>query len=176
MNEIYYKKINDINVDNHIKDFLINKSEISIKAWSFLKEILKNYNIDINEKSIIFNKYNKPYLKEKNIYFNISHSKNLVAIIISNKDCGIDIQYIDLLKDINKLASKILSNKELENIKIRKNKNLYFYKQWSKKEAYYKCLGTGIKLSSLNNNIIKNVKTKVITVDNEKYCLSYCLS
>ena len=61
--------------------------EVSSKAWSYLISIFKQqFNIDISNNEILLNEYNKPYIKNLNYFFNISHSKNLVAIIISDKE------------------------------------------------------------------------------------------
>ena len=56
-----------------------------------LKEIYKketNKEIDINK--ITYNKYGKPYYKD--FYFNISYSKNYIAVATSSLEIGIDIE------------------------------------------------------------------------------------
>ena len=43
--------------------------------------------------SYVYSEYGKPYLRgEKNLYFNISHSKNYVVCAFSDREVGIDIQ------------------------------------------------------------------------------------
>ena len=79
-------------------------NEISLKAWSLLSKILlEDYNIKLSKEILKYNNFNKPYIKDNPIYFNISHSNKYIAIIICDKECGIDIEYVDYMRDIKKL-------------------------------------------------------------------------
>ena len=57
-----------------------------------LKDVLKN-ELNITNYELTFNKYNKAYLKNRNIYFNISHDKNTTVLVTSDKEIGVDIEY-----------------------------------------------------------------------------------
>lgn len=178
MYHIYVKTHQEIDIleNTFISKYTDSKmKEVSLKAWSYLYQILINdYNIDINDINIIYNDYNKPYLLNTNLYFNISHSYNIIAIIISDNECGIDIEYIDETKNIQKLISKISSKKELINYYKSQDKIKYFYEIWTKKEAYFKMMGTGIQLKELSSEIdLQLVKTQIIYNKNQRYCLSY---
>lgn len=176
MAEIKIININDIEINDKIYTIFKGKEKnlISFKAWSFLYNILKKYNIDLLQENIIYNEYGKPFLESKKLYFNISHSKNLIAIIISDKDCAIDIQYVNETKNHDKNIHNILSESEIIEYKNSDNKNNYFYMLWTKKEAVLKYCGTGINLKQLKKiNNYNNVKTKLIAQDREKYYISY---
>lgn len=180
MYHIYIKNYQEINLiaNTFISKYNDSKmKEISLKAWSYLYQILINdYNININDINIIYNEYNKPYLLNNNLYFNISHSYNIIAIIISDKECGIDIEYIDESRNIDKVIPKIFSESQLFQYQNTNDKITYFYETWTKKEAYFKMLGTGIKLNELNDEIdLQNVNTKIIQDNKQKYCLSYII-
>lgn len=177
MKQVHIKNINDINIiqndifdkyQDHIKD------EISKKTWNFLIDILKkDYDINVLKEDIFFNQYGKPYLKNNYIYFNISHSKNMIALIISDNECGIDIEYIDKTRNIEGLSKKVLSSKEKE--EFDKNKDIeIFYKFWTQKEAYYKYKGFGIEYKNLRKEINKdNIITKKIKESGDEYFVSY---
>ena len=93
----------------------------------------------IEEIELTYNEYGKPYLKgNKNIYFNISHTKHLVACVISDTEVGVDIEEIRKYNPI--IKDKILSDEEKNNIKDDKD----VIKYWTIKEAVCKCEGTGI--------------------------------
>lgn len=179
MKKIYIKNINDIKENEYVIN-LVKYSDnemkkISLKAWSLLSEILlKEYSVELTKDNIHYNDCNKPYLKNSNIYFNISHSRNLIAIIIDEKECGIDIEYIDYSKDISKICKRVLSNKEQKLLKFKINKYKYFYKLWTKKEAFYKKQGSGINYKQLNNDIkYENIKSYIVKNKNEKYYVSF---
>ena len=181
MNKVYIKKLKDIIVNNELNDVVSytdeTMKETSLKAWSFLYEILlDSYNIKLSKDQLFYNEYKKPYLKDNPLYFNISHSNQLIAIIVSDKECGIDIEYIDETRNLAKISRKVLSPNELllYNLSIRKHK--YFYKQWTKKEAYYKQIGTGIKYNKISENIDQRKIRSYIYIDKEtkdKYYISY---
>ena len=171
MSKVYIRNIKSFNqliiLDNinpKRKEYLEKLNNTSLKrsylAWLLLKEmVLEEYNLDIDKLTLYYNEYNKPYFKE--FCFNISHSKDLVAVGISNKDIGVDIQYIDKSKDIDKLANKINSNNDYYD----------FYKTFSAKEAVSKKIGTGLVLSKLpEKETIKH--QEIITLDNDEYVLS----
>ena len=83
-NNIYEIKRNRIKKDNYL----------SIYAEYLLSELLKEYNIDYNDITILENEYGKPYIKDNNIYYSISHSNEYVIVCINDSPIGIDIQLI----------------------------------------------------------------------------------
>lgn len=181
MYKLYYKNINSI-IENKNLESIIKYNDpqmkiISLKGWSFLEDILlKEYNIIFDVNDIYFNEYKKPYLLNQNLFFNISHSKDMIAIVISDMECGVDIEYIDYNRDVDKLKNKVLSKKELNIYIIRKEKIKYFYSIWTKKEAYFKKRGKGIELNMLNKDIpLEGIVTKIINNDNNKYSISICI-
>ena len=101
------------------------------------------------EASIVYNKNNKPFIKDGSRFISISHSHNLTAILLSsNEKVGIDLEYMS--SNIAAIALKFLNVKE----KITKdpgNRIYHLYIHWCAKEALYKiCDKEGI---SIRNNI-----------------------
>lgn len=102
---------------------------------------------------IIFQKngFGKPYAKNQPIHFSISHSADTVICAVSDKEIGIDIEKI---KPFNaKAAEKFATKKELEYIRSKENG---FFEIWTLKEAYFKCIGTGLGAD------IKNVSFEIL--------------
>lgn len=157
-----YKRIKPDNIfQDQIKEYqdeILNKQ--NQVAWTMLYYILKEeYNIE--DFKVHYKENNKPYIN--GLYFNISHSYHMVAIIISDEECGIDIECLNNNKNIEKLKRRfnIVSDTE-------------FFKQWTRKEAYLKKIGTGIKISSLFEEV-KNITTeKVEDKEGNSYFFSYC--
>ena len=133
----------------------------------FLEEILKN-EYKIFNYDIIKNKNGKPYLKDNNVFFNISHKKDIIGIAVSKKAIGLDIEYIDSLKPINDSVLKhFFSNSE--RLHIKSNKDLL--EIWTKKEAYIKLIGGKVvdtkKVDTFNLNVKFNnfkINDYIITI------------
>lgn len=90
-----------------------------------------------------YNEHDKPFLKNyPGWYFNISHSKTAVCCVLSRKEMGIDIEEVGEYKE--SLAAYICNDKELESLHDSENKADDFYKLWTRKEAIFKMIGSGI--------------------------------
>ena len=118
--------------------------------------------------SINYNKYNAPEIENKHI--SISHSKNLVAIILSKIKVGLDIEKIN--KKPLKLASKFIGEKNHENLTEEKATLI-----WSCKEALFKWNQKGSVNFILDIKIypfkIKDSGTIIAKFKNEKLTLHY---
>ena len=115
-------KINALKFKN-----IIDQKQHIISAY-LKRKYVKDYFID---------EHKKP--KSNVTYFNISHSENLVGIVLGNTDIGLDIEYK------NKERKKDLINYTCNEEEIKFiNDESDFYKLWTSKESLLKCLGTGL--------------------------------
>jgi 4'-phosphopantetheinyl transferase len=94
---------------------------------------------------IVYNKNNKPFIKDGSHFISISHSNKLTAIIISKDErVGIDLEYMRV--NINAFASKFVNKKE----KITRrwaDRTYHLYIHWCAKETIYKiCDKEGINI------------------------------
>ncbi|HOF22075.1 MAG TPA: 4'-phosphopantetheinyl transferase superfamily protein [Bacteroidales bacterium] len=98
---------------------------------------------------IVYNKNNKPFLKDGSRFISITHSHKLTAIICStNERVGIDLEYMSA--NINSIAFKFLNRRE----KVTSDpdqRRYHLYIHWCAKESLYKiCDKEGI---NFRNNI-----------------------
>ena len=143
----------------------------SLIAWSILTNKL-NQDFNIVCEEIKESKYNKPYIE--NIYFNITHSHSIVGVIISNEECGIDIELINNKLDHNLLSKKILSSTEYTEYLKSANQQEYIIMKWTQKEAHFKKVGTGIVRSNLSYIDTSEIyTTKIKDANNNDYYMSY---
>lgn len=175
MTEIYLAHFPlDVDIEQYIhiiKKFVnidINyKSKQTIIGWWILVKLLLG---KIGEKDISFNtsKYGKPYLLGNKLYFNISHSKQKVAVALSNGEVGIDIEKISNpnLKIVDRFFTYdeknfIFSCKDKLKIAER------FYVVWTLKESYLKYKGIGLKqsLKSFGFNILSTGEATLCLVE-----------
>ena len=118
--------------------------KLSAGAYLLLKKLLSDANI----KSPVFKtgKYGKAYISNfENIYFNLSHSSKIVLCAISDKEVGVDVEYIDPAIDLN-IAKNYFYNSEYESIMKSNEPSAEFFKYWVLKESYMKYTGLGMNL------------------------------
>lgn len=129
-------------------------------AYGLMEEYGKVYEVEQM-------KGEKPYFpKAPYIYFNISHTRGMVVCILSDKEIGIDIEYIR--KADNSLICRICSEEEKEyilgktntdseeeqkyilgktNVDSEEERNIRFTRIWTLKESYIKAIGKGLAFS-----------------------------
>ncbi|AKK72535.1 4'-phosphopantetheinyl transferase family protein [Chryseobacterium gallinarum] len=129
-------------------------AQLSLLGRVLLRHGLKSY-YNIEDAEIGFLSGHKPFLKEHNIYFNISHSKNLVACAISDFPVGIDVEFSD--PSINYQDFKFqMTPAEFENVDGSADKINTFFTYWTEKEAVIKAHGDGMMIPLDSFEILHN--------------------
>jgi 4'-phosphopantetheinyl transferase len=133
------------NRKNKIDFFKFDKDKkLSAGAFLLLKKLLSEQNI--TDFKIKIGKYDKPSICDhENIYFNLSHSGKMVLCSISDREVGVDVEYIDSTIDLD-IAKHFFYNSEYERIMNAENKPDEFFKYWVLKESYMKYTGLGMNL------------------------------
>ena len=134
--------------------------KLSAGAYLLLKKLLLEENI--TNPLFKIEKYGKAYISNfENIYFNLSHSGKMVLCAISDREVGVDIEYIDHEIDLN-IAKHYFYNKEYESIMNSQNPADEFFKYWVLKESYMKYTGLGmnLKLDSFEIKIEDKIELK----------------
>lgn len=183
---VYILNANKLTTDISRYDNIDNKRLEKIKKSNntlFIKEQLgsnlllndileNNYFKDINLLEYVYNESGKPYLKDDNLYFSLSHSNGIVALTVSKEEIGLDIELIKPIKE--SVAKRIMNENEYcIYSSLDKNKKItYFYEVWTSKEAYVKKLGTTISLNPSNIEIDEDILIKRIIIDNNEYMLA----
>lgn len=168
--------------------FIFEKDKrLSVAAGALLQYALKMENA--REPSVNITPNGKPYLVgEDDLYFNLSHSEDMVMCAISEKEVGCDVEKKAELD--YSVAKYVMTEYELDRIYGQKNyteQQEMFYRLWTLKESYMKATGLGIQLEPKSFGIIARMdKVKVVPpVDerefyfkeyfiNDGYCYSCC--
>ena len=138
-----------------------------ILSYMLLKNTLESqYNVLLNE-PFVYSENQKPYLKNHNdIFFNISHTKNTVAVTVASFEIGIDVEEI---KDIKPgLIDMVASPKEKEIINAACDKKRAFFRLWTMKESYAKAYSAAVA-SFLKKDICE---TGYVYIESDKYQMS----
>lgn len=154
---------------------LIFYNSSDLKVESILPTNTYNYKIKLSHKVVLFclktffnipnmkilkNRLGKPYIAHSsNLNFSISHTKDLSVFIFSDKNIGIDIEYVNMCTIDPKLKF-FFNASEFKYIAESKNTNFSFYELWTLKEAYLKYLGVGLT---------KALKSIEVIPDGENY-------
>ncbi|WP_408737098.1 4'-phosphopantetheinyl transferase family protein [Acetobacter sp.] len=126
-----------------------------------LKNILsEKIGIDFGCFSIISENGNKPVIdRDCEIYFNVSHSGSDGVICISRKyNVGIDLEPHSSGVFCSELSDFVFNKKEYEFALslLPEEREKFFLKCWTAKEAYCKLLGYGITENFRNFEIVPN--------------------
>jgi 4'-phosphopantetheinyl transferase len=120
-----------------------------VAARGNLRQILSEY-LCCEPTEILFSygDRGKPYVE--GVYFNLAHSRDLaIYAMSSDREVGIDLEYVDRKCDIKTIAKRYFGSSEREIIERLSDRNqdlanLAFYRAWTLKEAYGKATGQGI--------------------------------
>ena len=92
-----------------------------------------------------YTKEGKPYLEGyPNFYFNISHTKEWVAVVVGDNDVGVDIEALRTFKPA--VVKRFFHEDEYSFLMSQPShlQDMEFTLLWTLKESYVKCTGTGI--------------------------------
>ncbi len=161
MLKIYLLKLKEEDKFSSVETFLpfISKEKqkrlISLKSdrqqiITIVGELLIKYalcretHIAMSELKISYGDLGKPLCYQSELYFNLSHTGDYIAVVVSDYPVGIDIEKI---KNVNKrIAKRFFSKAEnefLDDSPVDEYK-YNFFKVWTAKESYVKAVGTGI--------------------------------
>ena len=103
-------------------------------------------------------------------WFSISHSNSVVAVAVSKKPIGVDIEIIQPPK--SEVITRVLTKNELKEYNQSEDKTRYLVTAWSKKESIYKKESKGKFLPGKIETAKKNVDVKYVMFHGEEYALT----
>lgn len=87
----------------------------------------------------------KPYLAGRELSFNLSHSHHLAVLAVGPTELGVDVEYMGRDVDFLALARRFFAVPEWAWLERQPSAREPFYRIWTRKEAYIKALGTGLR-------------------------------
>lgn len=154
------------NIQKHCNQYKDNKlKQTSLLAW-------KNLDKHIDLTKVKFNENGKPYILGNKVCFSLSHSLDLIALAISDKPIGIDVETIMPLPIVRQLAQRLLNKKQLSLYYKAKDNCVWFAKYWTQHEAHIKLNGDSISLANFKKELRCNIETKQIRKNNRLYFVS----
>ena len=125
---------------------------VFILAHAMLRDVLGQH-LDMDPKTIVFRSHphGKPYLGSANPYdlqFNLSHSDDIaICAIARNRQIGVDIEKISPKPSLLQVAERFFAPEECAALNTCSAHDVpeLFTQIWTRKEAYIKALGTGLR-------------------------------
>lgn len=128
----------------------------------------------IGEQPLVFGEHEKPYARDNSLYFSVSHSGDIVAIAVDDREIGMDVEGLPA-EDRLKIADRFYHPREREYVHGAEDEMRAFCRIWTRKEAYLKMTGEGISADlTAFDTTSSPLKESLYTIDLDGYCLSVC--
>lgn len=135
--------------------------------------------VNCTEKEVGYKINGKPYVKNRSIYFNISHSGKYAVIAVAACEIGLDIEKAEERNLV--CVKRFFTRNESDWIDNDTDK---FSVLWTLKESVMKTLGEGLRLPALSFDVMPFLRNESITINDEtlyahiafydSYALSVC--
>lgn len=170
---VLYKKLS---AERRAKVDKLKNAEVRAKqiiSGAFLEYCLRlETGILEGELPFQYNEHGKPYLKNSNIHFNMSHSGEYAVLAVGDSRVGIDVER--LRKNRLSVARRCFCPEEYADIMSAGDKllqELRFLEYWTMKEAYVKYIGAGLSIPLNSFCIVRrddaaNEESYTVTTDN----------
>ena len=116
------------------KEYVLIKNETRRKEYLAVRILLEE--LTGKKSEIIYDANRKPQLKNHSMNISISHSPDLAVVLLSEKNAGVDVENIH--RNTEKVATRFLSENELNDIIQSTQPNLQRMLYWCAKEAAFK--------------------------------------
>ena len=174
-------EISDVFPEKRNQEIKNCKSDVVKKerfwAWKILESAVKE-TTGLKLEDIDISKLDNGKWVSKKLYFSLTHSHGLVAVAVSSKSVGIDIEtwteFENKKYSLENMVKRFLSENELAIYSDAANKRR-FLELWTKKEAAFKENPSDDGFYSKNIELDNNkLFTKYDFFDDKEYCLSVC--
>ena len=146
-----------------------------LKSYEMLMQLLNPnlYTLHFTPYTFLYNEYGQPRI-EGGPCFSISHCQHGIAVAISEKPIGIDIEHIRTAKP--ELVARTMNEKEQAEIWAATSPDIAFTCLWTKKEAVLKMQGTGItSMDGIKNTLVSTEHVDLLTKVNIDKQYAYTL-
>lgn len=161
---------------------LKNSKYLSLAVELLIRKACEDFGIDYLKEEIVIGEYGKPSFKNSKYFFNTSHSGKYALCVISDVEVGCDIEEVKEYKP--RVAERFFTEKENQYLELSNDKNDLFYRFWTLKESYMKCIGKGFGMSlnsfemdNNDGNVVVNGKDEYSFIEqgHDGYKISICL-
>ena len=146
------------------KKNLINRLS-SAYAYALLHYAIKTETGDNFYPDFGYNEYGKPFIKGSTIKFSLSHSENTVICALSEKEIGVDIQFVRPIS--LRAVEKFCTAEEYEKVLSSEDRDRESCRIWCIKESRGKLTGKGFQEG------FSGISADSLTENKEAVCIPY---
>ena len=144
----------------------------SLAALAALQRLLRMHGAD--NLTILREDGGKPYFPDSSLFFSLSHADGLALSALSDTSVGVDVEWIDSSRNIDRILSRFFTAQEQSEILEADDKALSFYSLWTKKEAYAKLTGEGLISVCSSKQLDALFKQYILELDGRRAVISIC--
>ncbi len=136
-----------------------------LSSGLLLMYLLRQYDIKATDVRIKTGIHGKPGFEDMDgLYFNLSHSGDLILMALTDTETGCDIQKIK--KGSVRLAGRFFTPEENEMIESAKDGDIdeVFTRIWARKESYIKALGEGLGHDLRSFSVLSDVMSDGVCI------------
>jgi len=151
-------------------------SDHYIVSHAILRKILAQYlKLEPQAINIVTHAQGKPGLMNKELEFNMSHTRGVALYAISLNPVGIDIELLGRDVAVEEIAERFFARSEYEALVAlpEAQRQKAFYQCWTLKEAFIKALGEGLIYGldrfevdfGASTKCLKNAKDSLVSIE-----------
>jgi 4'-phosphopantetheinyl transferase len=120
-----------------------------------------------------YSAYDKPFLEENSLQFNLAHSHNLALFAFCQTvDIGVDVERIRQVRDAEGIAQRFFAPEENQIFQATDadQRDEAFFACWTRKEAFIKAVGEGLSypLDSFEVAFAPGKEAQLVSVDGSR--------
>ena len=153
-----------------VKKYRFDKDRrLSLGAGLLLKYMLTDMGVPAQ---IHYNEFGKPYLKGKDVHFNISHDGKYALCAAAHIPVGADVQ--KLTEYDPRLTEAVFCPDEIVYIENSADKDRAFTRLWTRKESYIKLIGTGMSADLRSFSVLDDGTAYYNETETEEHLICVC--
>ena len=133
------------------------------ERWLPLQRRLKEWN-----GNFVYNEHDKPFMQNalgeriEGVDFSISHCKNAIAVVLSDRPVGVDVESFRHAEEA--LLRRTMNPEEQGEVRAAADPAEAFTRLWTRKEAVLKLRGTGL-VDDLHSVLLPNPELPAVTLE-----------
>lgn len=133
------------------------------ERWLPLQRRLKEWN-----GNFVYNEHDKPFMQNalgeriEGVDFSISHCKNAIAVVLSDRPVGVDVESFRHAEEA--LLRRTMNPEEQGEVRAAADPAEAFTRLWTRKEALLKLRGTGL-VDDLHSVLLPNPELPAVTLE-----------